>query len=1144
MAGHTVTISVLAQTSQFSRSMKGLSGVVGKMGKGLVAGAAVAGGAAVALIGSAVKKGLTRAMDIQDAKKKLEGIGHSAKSIAGITNDALGSVRGTAFSMGDAMKVAAGTVAAGIKPGQQLQRTLKLTANAAALAGVGMGEMGSILNKVWTSGKVQTDELNQLADRGIPIWANLAKQYGVTQEELRKMVSSGKVDAKTFADVLEKTVGNSATKAGETTRGALKNLSAAWGRLGAQFASPVIDKAPGLLNSISGAIDKIGAALKPVSDAFGKWLGPQMEKLAGFIDKLDLSKLGDAGGIIKLMQALTPFGILIKAIQPILPQLQASFTQIGAALSASLGAILPMVLPLLDQLAAVVGQLIAALLPPLASVLMSVLAAVTPLIPPLMTLAGSVLATLAGILPTVANLLSVVANVVGSVLMAVMPALLAILAAVNQLWQATAPLINLVAQVIVILVQALAPLIVAIANLVGAILPPLVSLLSVVAIWIVKAAEAVLNFLMPAFKWIGDAIAWLAGPLQGLADWFGKTFPTNVQTGMGTAQTAVSTGVQGMAGTLGTGMPAFNVGGQDLMSGLATGIDAGGPLATGALNSQTSGLEKNLAKFGKTHGGTAAGRALMDNVAQGIKTGGARAKTSFAGVQTNITGDLSKLGKLPAAKTAGSDMFGKVGDGFKTGGKKASTIAKNTAQDAAKAVRSAHGAFVGAGAHLVDGLVSGINSRKGAAVAAARSLAAAVEAAAKAKAEIQSPSRVFARIGRHIVDGLRKGIADNASKASSAIGRVIALVNRTATKASADLADRINKKSSAQFKAAIAAQQKALKAAARNTKALLEKQRNVTGSVWGDGDENGKVLDRILRSLNTKGVWTKSASKTFKKMTLADISQAREVMKDRISEQQKLIDDMRQQYNQLRDSVADGITDSFQLQGVRTIGQLKTTLSGMVGKAKAFAGKIKSLIKRGYPAALVQQVAGLGFGEGARVADVLLSATDTEIAEINKDYSALTGWATDAGKAVADQMYAAGIAAQEGLLRGLEKDLRKLDKAAERLVNALVKAVKDKLKIKSPSRVMEAIGKFLPLGLAKGIDAEADQAENAMGRLAGRLGIGDGFEAHLVLDTVRHGGTANVYSFDGVTFTASTPEEAALFEQFVAMIRRKTKAGV
>jgi tape measure domain-containing protein len=122
---------------------------------------------------------------IDDAKAKLKALGHEVGEVEKISNNANKAVKGTAFGMDAAMTAAASATAAGIKPGKELTRYLQLMGDAAAVAGVDMNEMGSIFNKVAANGKVSTEEMNQLADRGIPIWQLLAKETGMSMEELR-----------------------------------------------------------------------------------------------------------------------------------------------------------------------------------------------------------------------------------------------------------------------------------------------------------------------------------------------------------------------------------------------------------------------------------------------------------------------------------------------------------------------------------------------------------------------------------------------------------------------------------------------------------------------------------------------------------------------------------------------------------------------------------------------------------------------------------------------------------------------------------------------------------------------------------------------------------------------------------------------
>lgn len=193
-------------------------------------------GAAAALSGLSLVKGFNRLKNIDTAKAQLEGLGHSAKEVEAIMDSAMQAVKGTAYGFDEAATAAASAVAAGIKPGQELTRYLGLVGDAAAQSKLSFTDMGSIFNKVMASGKISMEEVNQLADQGIPIYKMLSEQLGVTQADVREMVSAGKVDSETFLAAIEANIGGAAKIMGEKSfTGALANIGASLSRIGANF---------------------------------------------------------------------------------------------------------------------------------------------------------------------------------------------------------------------------------------------------------------------------------------------------------------------------------------------------------------------------------------------------------------------------------------------------------------------------------------------------------------------------------------------------------------------------------------------------------------------------------------------------------------------------------------------------------------------------------------------------------------------------------------------------------------------------------------------------------------------------------------------------------------------------------------------
>lgn len=279
---------------------------VGKAAKIAFGAVAVGAGAASVAVGALVGKALTggwgRLTGIENAEAKLRGLGHSADNVKSIMTDALAAVKGTAFGMDDAATVAATAVAAGVKPGQDLERTLKLIADAATIGGSSMGEMGAIFNKIAAGNKIQAEEANSLIDRGIPVWQLLGKTLGKTQAEVQKMASEGKIDFETFRKAMEGGMGGAALKSGETMTGTLANAIAALSRLGAEVLKGAFPKIKAVVGDAIKSFDGMGPAAKTAGEIVGRALGGGIDLAVKSVQAAKLAfgpalkEIGDAFG--------------------------------------------------------------------------------------------------------------------------------------------------------------------------------------------------------------------------------------------------------------------------------------------------------------------------------------------------------------------------------------------------------------------------------------------------------------------------------------------------------------------------------------------------------------------------------------------------------------------------------------------------------------------------------------------------------------------------------------------------------------------------------------------------------------------------------------------------------------------------------
>lgn len=264
------------------------SAMASHVGGAFKIGMGAAGAAGAGLVGTALTKGFQRLTAIDDAKAKLTGLGNSASSVDAIMKNAMASVKGTAFGMGEAATTAAGATAAGVKPGKDLERTLKLTADAATIAGTDMSTMGSIFNKVATSNKIQGDVIAQLSDAGIPVVQMLSKELGVSAEQVVDLASKGKINFAQFQNAMEQGLGGAAASSGKTFSGAMKNFKASLGRVGANLMGGIFPKlAPGL-TQITKAMEPLEAKAKLVGNALGEWVSKGVAKLPGMVEQVKL----------------------------------------------------------------------------------------------------------------------------------------------------------------------------------------------------------------------------------------------------------------------------------------------------------------------------------------------------------------------------------------------------------------------------------------------------------------------------------------------------------------------------------------------------------------------------------------------------------------------------------------------------------------------------------------------------------------------------------------------------------------------------------------------------------------------------------------------------------------------------------------
>lgn len=219
--------------------------------------------------GGIVTGGINRAMNLENAQFQLNVLLKDANAVAGVMKNVNDAVDGTAYSLDAAATVASQFAASGMRAGDNMQHSLQAVAGVAALTNSSYEEIGRIFAQISGQGRLMGNDLLQLSTRGMNAAADLAKALGVTEAEVRDMVSKGKISFQEFADVMYQAYGDGAKKANETLKGSMSNLKSAFARIGALFVSPLI-KSNGsivtLFNTLRERVNELKTAIVPVAE--------------------------------------------------------------------------------------------------------------------------------------------------------------------------------------------------------------------------------------------------------------------------------------------------------------------------------------------------------------------------------------------------------------------------------------------------------------------------------------------------------------------------------------------------------------------------------------------------------------------------------------------------------------------------------------------------------------------------------------------------------------------------------------------------------------------------------------------------------------------------------------------------------------
>ena len=550
--------------------------------------------------------------------------------------------------------------------------------------------------------------------------------------------------------------------------------------------------------------------------------------------------------------------------------------------------------------------------------------------------------------------------------------------------------------------------------------------------------------------------------------------------------------------------------GKAMIANLKNGIVSAKGNAVKAFSDLTQSLWKKIT----TTNWLSAGGNIVSKIASGISMFVSKAALNAQILARVIMQNITKINWLDV----GAKVVRKIASGLLSLAGKMGSTAKSLGMRAVTAFRGISWGSVGS--NIVKGIIGGIGAMAGSLVSKMQGLASSALKAAKKALGIKSPSRVFKKeVGKHIVTGIIAGIdteQKNLKKTMESLCNTAVSSAKNASK-KGNFED-IGKTFTDGLSSAIDAQ---VSKATTSGKNLINKEiKSGKNKDTDQYDKKIKDLNKKIKKAKKEKKSTKSLEKQLKqvkdkKKAVADtysqlgksmITAYSNAVKQQgqqiISQAEKEIEELSTAYQEKYNSLIQQRSDM--ISKLRSTGSLYD-LDGDLEAIKNYQNRIKAL-KGKIPDTLMQQILGMDVASANDYMEYLQSLDpdkyqdyinkwneiyngsesfgndffQSDLNDLENTYETeLTGRLNDLSKKI-NQI---GQNTMKGFISGMQSQTKGMTKAVNSMCDQLIKSMKKKLKIKSPSRVVrDKIGKYMPLGLAAAFTKYMPEATTKMGK--------------------------------------------------------------
>lgn len=1034
---------------RFSLSLRGLAdaartagGIIGRVGLGIGAIGAAAGTAAPLLAG------------IVTTLEQIAPAGAVAVTGMLAITQAQAAIRLGMVGVEDAVTAAFDTSKKGAEEFEEALKNLSPSARAFAeqvrAMAPGLREFQQAIQEKLFTGL--DDVLKRTASTTLP---TLQRNIQTTATTLRTMAVEAAGSASALAD--DGTLG----KAMKGANRGLLNLATvparvvtALGQLAAAGA-PAFDRFTGAITRTvdrisekistafqSGALTgEVNAAADVLAD-----LGQVAQNVFGILGNVMAPVQAAGGGLVGTLKEIT--GTLREAtgMQGFQDAISA-VSQVMATLARTAG-------PLLGQALAAIGPIFTTLQGPAQTLIESLGAGLSPIIQGLGPVLQSAAAAIGVLVEAAAPLLPVVGELAASLL----PALLPILDAAQTVFAALAPVVQTVSET---LQATLAPILAELPAIIG----PLADMLAGQLVMGIELLGGLLVQLAPSFVSLGQSVAQLlvaAAPL------------ISIVAGL-TAQ---------FQGAL---LPAI----QPIINVIAT--------LAAALAGQLASTLTNLV--------VPALRLITDLLRGDFSATWNSLKALVSGVVAHFTGTLSRIGSVVRSIVQGIvDRFkwlynilignsiipdlilGIVGWFTRLPGMAFSALASlvgGLARIATTALSRFRSAIV-SGAATAIGFIRGIPGRARAALAALGGLIAGVATSAlsRFRTAISTGASNAISLVRGIPGRIRGALSGIGSLLAGAgadlmrgmIGGIRSMAGSLASTAKSVVSGAV---SAAKSALGISSPSKVFAAIGRDTGRGFIK--GLTGTRAQIKSAAEKVIGSITKAFKGRRSVVDDALVARVRVgniRLQALAKQRDALAKRIADAQKFAGDLTAKAR------ATGSLGSIIQEDFFAPSYVEKEMRKSLNNIKRFTANITKLQKKGLSKDLLRQILELGPEQGAQFAASLAGADKETIKRFNRLQSQIGSASSKLGKQGADLLFDSGKKAGQGFLTGLKAQQKQIEQLMLRIAKGMQKAIRKALGIRSPSRVMAAVGRMTVLGLEGGITRMLPAVDQAMARVA------------------------------------------------------------